>query len=141
MSAENFIDTSIFLHQLEGLDRHKSMIADRIIRDGVASGNACISAQVVQECMNTVLHKAQAPLDTDSAGRYLDTVLIPLLRIPDGASLFQRALAVQARYRYGYHHSLIIAAAADTGCARLYSEDLQHGQQIEGVTIENPFNL
>jgi predicted nucleic acid-binding protein len=34
---------------------------------------------------------------------------------------------------------LIIAAALEAGCLTLYSEDLQHGQQIEGLTIENPF--
>jgi predicted nucleic acid-binding protein len=34
---------------------------------------------------------------------------------------------------------LIIAAALESGCTRLYSEDLQHGQQIEGLIIENPF--
>jgi predicted nucleic acid-binding protein len=40
------------------------------------------------------------------------------------------------------HHffdSLIIAAALSAGCDRLYSEDLQHGQLIEGLTIVNPF--
>jgi predicted nucleic acid-binding protein len=33
----------------------------------------------------------------------------------------------------------IIAAALEASCSRLYSEDLQHGQRIERLTIENPF--
>ena len=37
------------------------------------------------------------------------------------------------------YDALIVAAALEAGCTRLYSEDLQHGQQIEGLTIENPF--
>ena len=37
------------------------------------------------------------------------------------------------------YDSLIVAAALDAGCKTLYSEDLQHGQQIEGVTVTNPF--
>ena len=38
-----------------------------------------------------------------------------------------------------FYDSLIVAAALEAGCTRLLSEDLQHGQQIEGLTIENPF--
>ncbi|WP_153232350.1 PIN domain-containing protein [Methylotetracoccus oryzae] len=37
-------------------------------------------------------------------------------------------------------HSLIVAAALDAGCITLYSEDMQHGQAIDGrLTIANPF--
>ena len=53
--------------------------------------------------------------------------------------LYHRALDIQARYRYGFYDALIIAAALDAGCTRLYSEDLQHGQRIDGLIIENPF--
>jgi predicted nucleic acid-binding protein len=43
--------------------------------------------------------------------------------------------------RYGFHFydSLIVAAALEAGCSRLFSEDLQHGQRIDGLTVENPF--
>ena len=34
---------------------------------------------------------------------------------------------------------MIVAAAAEAGCAVLYTEDLQHGTRLNGVTIENPF--
>jgi predicted nucleic acid-binding protein len=37
------------------------------------------------------------------------------------------------------YDGLILAAAGEAGCKTLYSEDLQHGQIIEGVQIENPF--
>jgi predicted nucleic acid-binding protein len=64
---------------------------------------------------------------------------MPLWRIMPTRALYERALDVQARYRYGLYDSLIIASALVAGCTRLYSEDLQHGQRIEGLTIENPF--
>ena len=53
--------------------------------------------------------------------------------------LYKRALDIQARYHFGFYDALIIAAALEAGCSRLYSEDLQHGQRIERLTIENPF--
>jgi len=38
-----------------------------------------------------------------------------------------------------FYDSLIVAAALSAGCTRILSEDLQNGQRIEGLTIENPF--
>jgi predicted nucleic acid-binding protein len=139
MSADRFLDTNLFIYQLEGQDERKYAIAERLIREGVETGNACISFQVVQECLNIVLRKAEVPLDTDGARAYLETVLAPLLHVPASIALYHRGLDVQARYRYAFYDALIIAAALEAGCTRLYSEDLQHGQQIEALTIENPF--
>ena len=34
--------------------------------------------------------------------------------------------------------SSIVAAALETGCKRLLTEDMQDGQRIEGLRIENP---
>jgi predicted nucleic acid-binding protein len=139
MSVECFIDTNLFIYQLEASDERRAATADRIISRGIETRNACISFQVVQECLNTVLRKAEIPLSTDETRQYLDNVLAPLYRVPASLSLYRRALELQARYRYGFYDSLIIASALDAGCALLYSEDLQDGQRIEGLTIENPF--
>ena len=139
MSVECFLDTNLFIYQLEALDEDKSVVADRIIRAGIENRNACISFQVVQECLNTALRKAEIPLSTDEMRAYLRSVLASLFRVPASISLYSRALDVQARYRYGFYDALIIAAALDAGCTRLYSEDMQDGQRIEGLVIENPF--
>ena len=128
-----------FIYQLEALDERKAAIADEIIRDGIASGNACISFQVIQETLNTAIRKAEIPLDRESAGSYLENVLAPLFRVPATIDLYERALDIQARYRYSFYDSLIIGAALIGGCSRIYTEDLQHGQRIEGLTIHNPF--
>ena len=139
MNVENFIDTNLFIYQIEGLDDHKSAVADRIIREGIETGNACISFQVIQECLNTVLRKADVPLPANIARTFLENVLAPLFRVPATMDLYHRGLDIQARYRYGFYDSLIIAAALLAGCTRLYTEDLQNGQRIENLTIENPF--
>ena len=96
MSAEAFIDTNVFIYHLDAGDRRKQGIAERIVRNGLATGNACISFQVVQECLNTVLRKAQIALDIKAARAYLDTVLAPLLQVAPSAALYHRALDVQA---------------------------------------------
>lgn len=139
MSAEVFIDTNLFIYHLETADRRKQAIAERIVREGLATGNACISFQVVQECLNTILRKAKVTLDIDAARAYLDTVLAPLLQVSASAALYHRALDIQARYRFSFYDSLIVAAALAAGCTRLVSEDMQDGQRIERLTINDPF--
>jgi predicted nucleic acid-binding protein len=139
MSAEDFIDTNVFIYHLDASDPRKQAIAERIIRQALTGGNACISYQVIQECLNTALRKAQVALDIAQGRAYLETVLAPLLRVSASVALYRRALEVQARWGFGFYDSLIVAAALAAGCTRLLSEDLQHGQRIETLTIHDPF--
>lgn len=139
MSAEVFIDTNVFIHRLDATDARKQAVADSIVREALVGGKACISFQVIQEWLNTVLHEAAVPLSPEAARSYLDTALAPLLQVPASLGLYQRALDVQGRWRFGFYDSLIVAAALSAGCWQLLSEDLQHGQRIETLTVHNPF--
>ena len=89
--------------------------------------------------MNIALRKAEIKLSDAEMRRYIQLVLTPALRIHSSVSLYYAALDIQLRYRFSFYDSLIIAAALEAGCSRLYSEDMQHGQRIHGLTIENPF--
>lgn len=139
MSVDAFIDTNVLMYQLDTVDPRKHAIAERIVSDAIADETACISFQVVQECLNTVLRKAELKLDPASARAYLDTVLAPLYKVHDSLMLYRRSLDLQKRFRFSYYDALIVAAALESGCKRLLSEDLQHGQRIETLKVENPF--
>ena len=139
MSAEFFLDTNVFIYHLDSTDSAKHATAEQIVRGALEEGNACISYQVVQECLNVALRKAEVALSLDAARSYLETVLAPLMRVPASESLYHRALEIQARWRFGFYDSLIVAGALAAGCSTLLSEDLQHGQRIGGLTIVNPF--
>jgi predicted nucleic acid-binding protein len=139
MSADLFLDTNVLIYQLDTRDERKHQIAENLINQALATEGACISFQVVQECLNTVLRKAEVRLDVVDARSWLDTVLVPLVRVAPSPALYRRGLDVQERWKYGFYDSLIVAAALEAGCKRLLSEDLQHGQRIEGLRIENPF--
>jgi predicted nucleic acid-binding protein len=139
MSVDAFIDTNVFIYQLDTRDARKHAIADAIVGNALAGENACISFQVVQECLNTVLRKAEIALDETSARAYLDTVLTPLHRVASSVGLYRQALALQTRWKFSFYDSLIVAAALEAGCKRLLTEDLQHGQRIGSLRIENPF--
>ncbi len=139
MPAESFIDTNVLVYHIDDTDPRKSDIAHAIIRDAMATGNACISYQVVQEFLNTMVRKAEQPLSRDDAHTYLAEILTPLCRVFASIPLYQNALDIQARYRFGFYDSLIVAAALSAGCTQLLTEDLQDGQRIEGLEIRNPF--
>lgn len=140
MSVDFFLDTNLFIYQLEFLDERKGRIAESLITQGIANGNACISFQVIQECLNTIRRKAEIPLGQVETQKYLETVLFPLWRGMPSRQIYLQALSIQDRYGFSFYDSLIVAAALDNGCSRLYSEDLQHGQRIERLVIENPFS-
>ncbi|HEV2334000.1 MAG TPA: PIN domain-containing protein [Stellaceae bacterium] len=54
-------------------------------------------------------------------------------------AIVNAALEIRAAHRFSYWDSAIIAAARALGCAELYTEDMSHGRQVEGVLIINPF--
>jgi predicted nucleic acid-binding protein len=139
MSVEVFLDTNVFVYHLDTSDARKHKVAEQLVREALEGERACISFQVVQECLNTVLRKAEVALDANGARAYLDAVLSPLMKVSASVALYQRALDVQARWRYGFYDSLVVASALTAGCTRLLTEDMQHGQRIESLTIENPF--
>ncbi len=135
----NFIDSNIFIYLFDETDAGKRRTAQRLVHQALEIGSACISHQVVQETLNVVTHKLKQSAAPEDARRLLDNVLVPLWRVMPSQALYQRGLDIQARYRYRFYDALIIAAGLAADCGTLYSEDLQHGQQIEGLTIEDPF--
>ncbi len=100
-------------------------------------GTGCISHQVIQETLNVVTGTLGAC--PESARLLLEDVLAPLWRVNPTRSLYARGLRIQAQLGYSFYDSLIVAAALEAGCARLYSEDLHHGQRVQQLTIQNPF--
>lgn len=139
MSADVFIDTNVFVYHLDGADPRKQAIAEDIVRSALRDEEACISYQVVQECLNVIGAKARLAFTVEQSHAYLDAVLLPLLRVGASANLFRRALDVRARWQLSFYDALIVAAALAAGCKHLLSEDLQHGLRVESLTIVDPF--
>jgi predicted nucleic acid-binding protein len=54
-------------------------------------------------------------------------------------AILHAALGLKVRHGFSFWDSAIIAAAAALGCRELFTEDMNHGQVVDGVTIVNPF--
>ena len=137
MSAEDFLDTNIFVYMLDGSDDLKRRRAEELVQRSLSRGTGCISYQVVQETLNVAIKKLGFA-DEDSR-TLLSDILAPLWTVYPSAGLYERGLEVRARYRFSFYDSIIIAGAIESGCTRLLTEDLQHGQRIQSLTIEDPF--
>ena len=59
--------------------------------------------------------------------------------LPTTLELYDLGIALMRRYRLSYWDSMIVAAAKLQGCETLFSEDMQDGLHIDGLTIRNPF--
>lgn len=141
MSAgDDFFDSNVILYGVDaGASPAKRDRSRELVERAVADRSAVISWQVVQETLHVVTHRFKATLDEGHRHALLTEVLLPLWRVQPNAALFGRSLEIQNRYKFGFYDCLIVGAALEAGCKRLLTEDLQHGQRIEGLRVENPF--
>lgn len=126
-----FLDTNILVYALldEGT---KQQTALQLLQSGCV-----ISIQVLNEFTQVARKKAslewQEIADLSTAIQTL-TEIITLDK-----NIHNVGLTIANKYGYSFYDSLIIAAALEAGCNLLFSEDMQHEQQIETLIIRNPF--
>jgi predicted nucleic acid-binding protein len=132
MSDKVFFDTTILIYALSAGDVRAST-AERLL----ASGGS-LSVQVLNEFAAVAKRKLQMSwreiAEALDAARALCEPPLPLT-----VEVHDAALGIAERYGYHIYDSLILAAALDAGCNVVYSEDMQDGQQIDSLTIRNPF--
>ncbi len=137
MPAEKFFDSNVFVYLFERTDLPKYLRAETLVRENLTNGTGCISYQVVQETLNVVTRRAG--VESHRVDQLLREILFPLWEIYPTPELYRSGLQIRTRYGFSFYDSLIVAAALEAGCSQLYSEDMQDGQRIEGLTIRNPF--
>ena len=135
----DFIDSNVLLYLFDETAPAKRATAESLIHQALEASNAVISHQVVQETLNVLTTKMRPAATNEQARRFLDSVLMPLWRVMPNAALYRRAMDVKQRWGFSFYDALIVAAALESGCTRLLTEDLQDGQRIENLVIQNPF--
>jgi predicted nucleic acid-binding protein len=138
MKDRIFLDANILVYANDRTQKEKQEKAKRIIADGILSENSVISAQVISEFFVTITRKIQVPLSQIEARNQI--LLLKNLEILEvDFSLILNAMEIINEFKFSYWDSLIISAALKSKCTILYSEDLNHGQTIRSVIIQNPF--
>jgi predicted nucleic acid-binding protein len=130
--AESFFDTNILLYLLSG-DCVKANRAEAALANG-----GIISVQVLNEFASVASRKLG--MSYPEIREALETIRWVCKVEPLTPKTHDLGLQIAERYGFAVYDSLIVASALMAGCKTLYSEDLQHGQSIDGrLVIQNPF--
>ena len=137
MRVRVFLDTNILLYSVSTAadEESKRMRAIALVdRD-----DCVVSVQVLQEFYVQATRASRAdPLPHELAAGLIKTWL--RFRVQENTvPILQGALEIKRAYGFSYWDSAIISAAREAGCSELFSEDLSHGQIVEGVRIVDPF--
>ena len=134
MTDRIFFDTNILVYAHSDLDKTKQEAAAQYIQ---SDQEIIISTQVVQEFVNVFISKLKVDIETVEL---LCAELEANFQVyTNDFHTIKRAMSIKKRHGFSIWDSLIIAAALESGCSILLSEDLQHLQKIEGLTVKNPF--
>lgn len=126
-----FFDTNILVY-ITTSDPRKQRAVDCLGRGG------CASVQVLNEFVHVARRKLrhdwpQIELALGLFRASLDDVA------PITLNTHTAAVSLAREHGLSFYDALIVAAAIEAGCDTLYSEDMQHGRTIGGLTIINPF--
>ncbi|HEY6389010.1 MAG TPA: PIN domain-containing protein [Candidatus Acidoferrum sp.] len=137
MTDKTFVDTNvlIYAHDIDAGAKHE--IAKRIMRELWSERAGLLSTQVLQEFYVNVTRKIASPLSKVSARAVVNSYASWCIEntLVDISTAFQ----IEDQSQIGFWDALIIASAAKGGAMRLVSEDLNSGQTVMGVLIDNPF--
>ena len=97
-----------------------------------------ISTQVLQEFYVNVTRKIENPLPKSKARGIIENYLAWPVELNDAETMLS-ASEIEERYMLSFWDALIVASARNAKAEKILTEDLNHGQQIEGILIENPF--
>jgi len=139
MNAEVFVDTNVLLYTIDEdpASESKRQRAQQLI----LSERWGWSVQVAPEFfVNATSPKRPFRLAAVDAVALVDAwFALPTLELTP--ALFRSAVDVQKRFQLSYWDAAILAAAKQMGCHTVFSEDMNDGQDYDGVTVVNPFKI
>ena len=131
MPAKPFLDTNVVVYAFSLGDSRKARAEDLLTEGGT------ISVQVLNEFVN--VSRRRRGRDWATLRAELAIISEALEIVPILHETHCAACDIAQRYGFSIYDGTILGAAKLAGCRTLYSEDLTHGQVVDGVTIRNPF--
>ena len=132
---KGFIDTNVLVYQLDKRDPAKRDACRGLVRELVTRGEAVISTQVLQEfyvvCATRLKLK---PLVVKGLIHNFENMELVTI----GVDLIKEAIDTSLQNDISFWDALIVVAAEAARCKYLYTEDLNDGQVIRNVRVQNP---
>lgn len=133
-----FVDTNIIVYSRDATEKKKQQIAWKWMKRLWEDRTGRLSYQVLNEYFHIVTRKLDPGLSIQNARSDVRDLFAWKPR-SHTRSTIKEAWSVQDRWNFSWWDSLIIASAHHQGCRWLLTEDLQDGQDIDGLTVVNPF--
>ena len=136
MGARSFLDTNVLIYSIDRANPDKKDTALELIARHAKERTGIISTQVLQEFYSAATRKLG--VEALQAKQYLrDFRILDIVQVTP--AIIEEGIACSIIHQPSFWDGLIIAAAATAACSELLSEDLNHGQNIQGITVHNPF--
>ncbi len=133
--AKIFIDTNILLYSLDQHDSKRQNLSRQKLKQITQKDQGVISTQVLQEFYVAAVQKMGVePLVAKGILASLENFEIVVIQIP----LIKDAIDCHILNQISFWDALVVVSAASAKCDLLWTEDLNSGQVIHGVQIENP---
>jgi predicted nucleic acid-binding protein len=116
----------------------KKRVAERLMNELMEEDRLRVSTQVLQELFVTLTRKVSQRCSSEEALAVLEELTAWPLIVVDYAAI-RAAVGLADQDQLSFWDALVVVAAARAGARVLYTEDLNHGQEILGVRITNPF--
>ena len=132
-----FMDTNVLVYLFDADSPGKQARAQELLRE--EWDRLVVSVQVLGEFYVTVTRKLGTPLPADTAAQAVDAFCRLKVEAIHPA-MVRTAVSRSQSTRLSYWDALIVESALSSGAGVLFTEDLQHGQEIDGLRIVNPFH-
>jgi predicted nucleic acid-binding protein len=136
MPARSFFDTNVLAYTDDHDSPTKQSRALALFEEARRTGAGVVSTQVMQEYFVTVTRKLGVPVDV--ARRKVELFARLGLVVIDLADVLA-AIDLHRLHQIAFWDALVVRAAQRANCSVLYTEDMQHGRRIDGLSIRNPF--
>ncbi len=137
MNADVFIDTNVLLYTIDEdpASAPKRQRAQQLLLSERWSWSVQVAAEFF---VNATSARRPFKLAAADAAALVETwFAFPTLDLTP--ALFRAAVDLHQRFQLSYWDAAILAAAKQLGCHTVFSEDLNDGQNYDGVTVINPF--
>jgi len=133
-----FVDTNVLVYARDDSEPDKQPRAAAWVEHLWRSRTARLSIQVLQEYYATTTRKLEPGLSPEQARADVRD-LLAWRPVPVDAEAIEAGWSVEDRFGLSCWDALIVATAKIAGCEYLLTEDLQHGAELDGLRVVNPF--
>jgi predicted nucleic acid-binding protein len=135
-ASRAFLDTNVLVYSDDPRYQAKRATALDLVQDHLRSRTGVVSLQVLQEYFVSATGKLK--LDSELARQRVE-VFAKFHVAEPAVSDILAAIDLHRLHGFSYWDAIVIRSASRSGCSILLTEDMQHGREIDGVRIVNPF--